>query len=225
MRAPAANDDDARLQILFHSLFLFTLSLSLSLVSSPLSILVVVRNPDTRLKFRHNRRTASNRKHHPPLKPPSATISLSNSPKTTNPERKTAPAPKTSHPQTRSSPFLLNLSLSLSLSLWAVTPALWDRRWAIFSVPGRCSCALLISGAAIQHQTDSSRSTSSNLQPSQRRRKRGLSGEAGRRSSRALPHPSVAAPTAAAAVAADAMIGVTDPKQKGTVIARTASSS
>ena len=117
MRAPAANDDDARLQILFHSLFLFTLSLSLSLVSSPLSILVVVRNPDTRLKFRHNRRTASNRKHHPPLKPPSATISLSNSPKTTNPERKTAPAPKTSHPQTRSSPFLLNLSLPLSLSL------------------------------------------------------------------------------------------------------------
>ena len=115
MRAPAANDDDARLQILFHSLFLFTLSLSLSLVSSPLSILVVVRNPDTRLKFRHNRRTASNRKHHPPLKPPSATISLSNSPKTTNPERKTAPAPKTSHPQTRSSPFLLNLSLPPSL--------------------------------------------------------------------------------------------------------------
>lgn len=53
-----------------------SLARSLS-VSFTLSILVVVRNPDTRLKFRHNRRTASNQKHHPPLKPPSATISLS----------------------------------------------------------------------------------------------------------------------------------------------------
>ena len=93
----------------------FSISLS---VSFPLSILVVVRNPDTRLKFRHNRRTASNQKHHPPLKPPSATISLSQFAQNYKPSEENRPRAQNLPPTNTLLPVPSKpLSLSLSLSL------------------------------------------------------------------------------------------------------------